>query len=1437
MLTNNNRGTLAESARCSISPTCHLGVSEKLSQVKGVIIMSGARIIVNSRFFHIARTGEKADGKHVLTRDAAMGLVNYVGTREGVALNAFNQITFNGNDGIPLNLDPLKLSSEVASRPVTRKQFDTIAGLLHEIPEAKNSLEYQDFKEHPTIGNASELISRAAEIGLGYAVDIGKATNLVSYVANRPGVDRVGEHGLFSSSPTVDIKKAQEEIANCEGKIWTHVISLRREDADRLGWDEQKPWRDMVMQKIDVIAKASNIPVSELHWYAGMHNTTHHPHIHLFVFSDDPKVGHLNVEGINKMKSAFSEVIFADERKHIYVRKDEIRKEIKEKADDILSHLQDGTNDQFSKEDIKIISDKLLRLSAELKNRPGKMQFGWIKDLSLKEQVNSIMIDLAKAPDIQALYGLYCEDHKDLQRMYRNDPEDLDPIVKINEFKSIKNRIIREAVRIGNTLSDSDAAKIVDSSNDLKAKIDHVIGGTPELASSPSGNGESLHENIPEKKQDGILAGDFSPTPEDWAAGQTIDRENMLSLYDNIPDEGPDNTPPEDYEDCLPSEGIVQESPEPANPHDYHPKQTTFQETYIKAFDGDPKVRYQLARMYFYGDDVEQDYAQAQMWYGLAANEGYSLAKYELGKMYLYGIGIDRDVQLGNEYCYEAFQDFVDQIEHVTGINIETDSYEENELPKADSYHAYLEYLVGRMRLAGEGVERDNQLAYSWFRAASWHENVHSKYMLAKMYYDGKGIPQDYEFALNLYKEAADQEDKYACYAAGRMYFRGIGTAQNYGAAASCFVRASKENVPYADYSLAQMAESGLGMPQDETAAGILFEKALREFEGQEKQQPDALTECRIAFQYLLGKGTAVDPTKAVEWFEKAVKFENPQAEYQLAELYASGNGIDADKAKAFKLYRQALAGFLNAEKDNPEAGQEYRIAQMYEKGLGTEAVPKEIIYWLNAAAEQGHGHAAYRLGKLYLTGTYTAADPSTALKWIQEAAELEDKFAYYSLGRMYCDGVGTKQDCSLAAKWLQKASAREGQIRVRSLLAAKWLQKASDANLPFASYLLATLYYDGKGVDRNTDHAYSMYEKALSGFLELEKADPDAMLEYRIGGMYLHGKGTVGDPSEALKWFKLSAEKENAYAAYQAAELLSDGKSVPKDETQAQKYYATALTMFLQTEQNDPDAMLEYRIGGMFLDGVGTQKNPEFAFYWFSKSAENGNSYSAYLAGQLLEKASTNDMGTQYYYSKALNGFITYDLANPDDSTEFRIGQMFYRGKGTGMDLNSAYHWFSLSADKGNPYAQFQLARMFQASEWIMKDEQSAHKLYAMALQGFKKMFDTEPSADLQYKIGTMYEFGLGVEKDTAEAKHWYNAATDAGNESAEERLRQIQAFESQAAIYSVFSLFRVFARAIGNNIDDSTTHRYQQDRKLLQKERMLKIAHGQDREQEQTM
>ena len=1319
--------------------------------------MPGARLIINSRYFHIARAGEKADGKHSMTKEAATGLVEYVGTREGVELNIPDQLSMFGNYGTPLNLDPLRLRPEVAARPATQKQIDTIRDLLEAVPEAKNTLEYQDYKERQTIGNATELISRASELGLGYAVDYGKAANLVEYVGKRPGVDRVGEHGLFSSSPNVDIKKAQEEIANCKGNIWTHVVSLRREDADMLGYNQQKPWRDLVMQKIDVIAKASNIPVSQLHWYAGMHNTTHHPHIHLFVFSDDPKAGHLTVEGIDKMKSAFSEVIFADERRQIYVHKDEMRDGIKQQIDNILESLSSDGTKYFSKAEQDGICLKLTHLASDLKDKSGKKQYGWLlRDPDVRKQVDDIMTDLAKAPEIRQLYDLYCADHIALEQMYREDPKDITPIVNNKEFRSVKNKIIREAIKLSNTVP-----------SEAEADPSVVISPNPNEEAPDLDEGGDMDEN-PD------LTCPETPVPFD-------DDNDFASLIDSIPPEQEPTATENDWGPYVPA------GEEPAC-HEkvieaHHPvKHADFKEVYFNATEKEePKAMYQLAKRYFYGDGVEQDYVAAQMWYGLAAEGGHSMAKYDLGKMYLYGIGIDKDEKLGKEYFLEAYYDFTGELQKATGIDLEHDHFVWEDLPHTDSYHAYLEYLVGRMRLTGEGVDINYQYAFDWFRAASLHGHVHSEYMLGKMIYDGQGVPQSYADAAEYFAEAAEKGDKYASYAVGRMYYWGIGVAQDFAKAASFFTKAAEENVPYADYTLAQMAEDGQGMEKSVANASLLNKKALNEFIDQEKQQPDPLTEFRVAKMFLTGKGTEINSSEAAKWLEKAVGGGNAQAEYELALMYASGEAIAKDEDKAAELFSKALAAFIDSDKDNPSAGQEYRIAQMYEKGLGTTANLLEAINWYSAAAENGHGHAAYKLGKFY------------------------------------ADGITIPQNYDAALKWFLKSA---------------------DGGNAFAAYQAARILDEGKCTVRDETQAAKLFAGALAGFIKLDKGKPDAQLEYRIGSMLLAGKGTAADPQEALKRFLKSADGGNAFAAYQAARILDEGKCIVRDKTQAAKLYAEALAGFIELEKDKPDAQLEYRIGSMFLAGKGTDANPQEALKWLSLSAQKGNIFAAYRAAKLLDTGTAatpkNHVRAQIFYNIALNGFIAADAVKPDSNMEFTIGRMFLQGSGTAVDSAAALRWFILSAEKGNTEAQFQAARILQRVQGSEESRRQAQAYYGMALQGYLRKVRPRTDPFLKYRIGTMYEFSLGVGRDVDTAKKWYRQAAQEGNESAATRLRQIDEFEKEQAAGAVMRLFRFFVRALGHNVQDSTTHKYGADRKLRQKQRML---HKPSQDQEQNM
>ena len=1529
--------------------------------------MPGARLILNTRYFHIARAGEQADGKHVMTKDAAMGLVNYVGTRESVQLNMPDQLALPGTDPPPLNLDPLDFKPCVAEKPVTKKQMDTITDLLREIPEAKNTLEYQDYRENKTIGNASELISRAAEIGLGYAVGIGEATNLVEYVGKRPGVDRVGEHGLFSSSPQVDIKQAQEDIANCKGNIWTHVVSLRREDADRLGYDRQKPWRDLILSQVDVIAKASNIPVSELKWYAGMHNTTHHPHIHLFVYSDNPKAGHLTKQGINEMKQAFSKVIFADERQQLYVHKTEMRDEIKQKADAILFGIQNHAADQFTEQEMKQLCEKMVQLAADLKGRTGKLQYGWIKDPNIREQVNSIMADLVEAPDIQKLYQLYCEDHQELQRMYRNDPTDATPLVKNKEFASIKNKIIREAAKL-NSLSLSlpleDRQEESGLTDEYESSAPQFEPEFPDMDREPDfpllSEEESLYNCVPEERPENIPPEDLPP---DWLDGPEkaevlpkIQKENS-SWFDVCMKKALDGDPKakyqlgnlyysgkivlRDYEnaaewftrasmDEIPEAqyrlaqmyhfGQGVEKDEVLSSALYRKAQMNFQ---LQAGSKpDPANELKMARMFFYGQGEEQDYDKAEMWYGLAAAHGNSMAQYELGKMYLYGIGIEKNEALGKEYCCDAYWSFRSSVTDTLGFDIgaDVDSGLVDDGYSPDKSAAYLLYLLGRMEYAGEGVERNYEKAMQWYKLAAAGKHVHANYCIAKMYYAGEGVVQDYSEAKGWYRAAANGRDKYAYYALGKMYDTGTGTEQNYEKAAGWYFRAYQENVPYAQYRLAQLCEEGKGIDQDEEGAKLLYAKALEGFLEQEKQQPDASTELRIAQMYLYGTGVEPDVQAAIEWFQKSADNNEPRALYQMALLYRDGNGIEINEIYAEELFCKALAGFLRLEEETPSAQIEYKIAGIYAHGDGTIQDSEQAFQWYLASAENGHPHAAYCVAKAYESGNGTVQNDRSAINWYERAASQKDSYAMYALGKIYRDGIGVEQNpetsfryfysaAELGHEYAQYACANaflKGIGVKRDLASAVRLYTSSaEKGNHNAEYQLGELYSADIEVSSDELLAHKYYAAALAGFLLQEEAEPDAQLEYRMANMFLNGKGSDPDFSTALRWFSESAQNGNAYAQYKLAVYFEEGQEIPQDTEIAQKYYAAALTRFTQQEEAEQDPQLQYRIANMFLNGKGTDPDLSTALYWFSKSAENGNAYAqyklasyfdegqeipqdaeiaqkyyvdalagfiqqdeiepdaqleyriammylrgkgvpadeqtalrwfirgaehgfssaSYQAGRLLEEMKTvpgNITQSRYYYALALKQMIQEDSEDPSPDREYQIGQMLYFGKGCTPDYSTAWSWFSKSAASGNPYAVFRQARMLQDGKGVLKDEVTAQKLYLQAMKRFLQLMKDHPekAPELQFEIGTMYELGQGVKQDTEAAKEWYRQAAAGGNENAAEHLDQIQFTETQTAVNSVLGLLRFFAQDMGNNIEDSTTRKYRQDKRLMFKQ-----------------
>ena len=149
--------------------------------------------------------------------------------------------------------------------------------------------------------------------------------NYVGYLANRPGAVKFGSHGLFSQSDEpIDLDKVAKEIADHGGNVWTHVVSLRRDNAQAMGYDNIKAWRELVKRQVPNIAKQQKIDMANLKWYAAFHDKKTNPHVHIIVYSTNDREGFLTNHGIEKIRSGFANDIYSDELHHLYAQQTDL---------------------------------------------------------------------------------------------------------------------------------------------------------------------------------------------------------------------------------------------------------------------------------------------------------------------------------------------------------------------------------------------------------------------------------------------------------------------------------------------------------------------------------------------------------------------------------------------------------------------------------------------------------------------------------------------------------------------------------------------------------------------------------------------------------------------------------------------------------------------------------------------------------------------------------------------------------------------------------------------------------------------------------------------------------------------------------------------------------------------------------------------------------
>ena len=869
--------------------------------------MTLSQIIVTSRYL---KSGTQK------SKNKRRNYTKYIATRETVEVRDQNIMDRNDN--------------------ATKNQEQLLNDLLSDFPEAKKYLEYEDYTVNPTVENASELISTIIERN---ADVIGNRQNFVGYMAMRPGVQKRGSHGLFNEKDEpIILDRVANEIANHKGNVWSHVISLRREDAIRLGYDNSEAWRQLVMRHISDIAKNQKISLCNLKWYAAFHDTTHHPHIHLLVYSENTKEGFLTNEGINKIRSAFANDIFKDDLQSIYqeqtLSRDELKAVSKTEFKSIVRKVQQGGFENPQLENF------IRKLYSQLQNVKGKKVYGYLPQ-EVKETVNSIFSELAKDDNIRQLYEKWCSLERLKYKSYTQKEKELPALTDNKVFQPVRNMIIRTVLDMNSPVVDIEIEEpeLTEKTDDDITDIPPLIDESEQLENDNvifSDNEELTAEDFI-WSDDNAVTVDVDDKPKSkyylkWSifykeackliynkeskledfkkAEQLLLSEsksgNVLAIHDLGKLYSTDKLGAKDeeksfafYQEAL--QGFMEIEPDSDFMFPYEPK---FDGQIMKPVNMRSYVWYRIGKMHCYGLGTEQDYEKAFQWFLKSSQEGHKFAQYSLANLYYYGNGVEKDLSQaflwyqksasqGQPYASYAAAQMYSKGEYVAENKETAQRYYKAalsgflELESKDQADDNLFYKIGVMYKNGLGTEADISKAIDYFKRSAEMNNKNGLYEYGKALIQGNHIEADLEKGLECVEKAMKLKNSNAKRFFALEYISGEHFSQDIEKGLFMLTECADKGDSFACFQLGQFYLKGEIVTQDLERA----EKYLLLAEDNEFTQ--------YAFGKLYLQEEKYDIQKAVDYFEKSAD-KNMWSSYQLGRLYLFGaDELEKDKEKA----------------------------------------------------------------------------------------------------------------------------------------------------------------------------------------------------------------------------------------------------------------------------------------------------------------------------------------------------------------------------------------------------------------------------------------------------------------------------------------------------------------------------------------------------------
>lgn len=905
----------------------------------------------------------------------AGGYLKYIATREGVD----------------------KIDDSKKHLPASKKQKDLTLKILRDFPDTKDMHEYDDYRRTMTVADASEFITRALEDN---AQEMMTGKTYADYIATRPRAQRFGSHGLFTDDGvSVNLSKVSEELNQHQGNVWTAILSLRREDAARLGFDDGYRWRDMLRTQTAALSENLKIPMENLRWFAAFHDESHHPHVHLIAYSINSNEGYLTKQGVNNLRSSFAKDIFAQDLLCVYEQQTEHRDALRENSREVISEIVVKINSGVY--DNPAVKNMLVKLADRLSKTGGKKVYGYLK-ADVKDLIDAIVDEIGKDERLASLYEMWYQKREEVIQTYTKERHKRIPLSQNKEFKFIKNAVIQEAMNIA-----ADRIPIEDA--------EEQPAPDPEAP-------ETDMDEIP--MPDEPTEQDYRDTSYSYGGGQKKKQTWWTDEYKQARKYlyGTKDMPP-DFKAAL---ALMTAEANKGNGFAMHDLGKMYlsglgcekdeeqaQEWFAKAYHAfvaeEPKAKkkdylqYRIGKLFSFGYGVNQDYLKAAEWYEKAVAEDNPFAAYALGSIYRRGQGVEQD----DAKAYSLYRM----------------AAEHGEKP-----NAYAAYELGRMCRDGISTEIDKSASDAWYRQAYQgflmiEQNMADDklyYRLGQMNLTGTGTERDLSKAKDYFEKAAALDNADALYGLGKLYLNRDFAGADTQKAVNYFTAAAEKGHSYAQYALGKLfLTDKIDTINTQSAYYALYwlEKAVR--------QDNTDAQCLLGKVLLRGEVTNQDTERAMELLKKAIENGSAYASYLLGKEYLDGTVLLQDVPEALRL--------LTLSTDKGFTPAEYLLGKLLYNGEAIlQDIPKALAY-LERAAEKENTYAAYLAGKIYLTED-AFKDVQKAIRLLKAAAEQENDYAEYMLGKLYLYGKDVPQDYEEAIRWLT-ASAEHGNQYAERLL------------------------------------------------------------------------------------------------------------------------------------------------------------------------------------------------------------------------------------------------------------------------------------------------------------------------------------------------------------------------------------------------------------------